>query len=50
MGLPICLTSDAHSVRHLTYAFDQAAELARSCGYREAMYLTHAGFVPGPMP
>lgn len=50
MGLPICLTSDAHSVRHLTYAFDQAAELARSCGYQEAMYLTQAGFVPGPLP
>lgn len=49
MGLPICLTSDAHSVRHLTYAFDQAAELARSCGYQEAMYLTRAGFVPGPL-
>lgn len=49
MGLPICLTSDAHSARHLTYAFDLAAQLARSCGYEEAMYLTRAGFVPGPL-
>lgn len=49
MGFPICLTSDAHSVRHVMYAFDQAAELARSCGYQEAMYLTRSGFVPGPL-
>ena len=50
LGLPICITSDAHSVRHLMYDFDQAAQLARSCGYQEAMYLTRAGFVPGPLP
>lgn len=49
LGLPICITSDAHSTRHLRYGFDQAAELARSCGYEEAMYLTRQGFVPGPL-
>lgn len=49
MGFPICLTSDAHSVRHVMYAFDRAAELARSCGYQQAMYLTREGFVPGPL-
>ena len=47
LGLPICITSDAHSTGHLTYAFDQAAHLAQSCGYQESMYLTRAGFVPG---
>lgn len=50
MGFPICLTSDAHSARHLMYAFDQAARLARACGYGEAMYLTKKGFVPAPLP
>ena len=50
MGLPICITSDAHSGQHLTYAFAQGAELARSCGYKEAMYLTRTGFMPGPLP
>ena len=50
MGLPICITSDAHSGQHLLYAFTQGAELARSCGYKEAMYLTRTGFVPGPLP
>lgn len=49
MGFSICLTSDAHSARHLTYAFDQAAQLAKSCGYQEAMYLTRTGFVPGAL-
>lgn len=48
MGLPICLTSDAHSARHLMYAFDRAAGLARSCGYEECMYLTRTGVRPRP--
>lgn len=50
VGLPICITSDAHSADHLMYAFDQAARLARSCGYGEAMYLTRDGFTAGPLP
>lgn len=50
MGFPICITSDAHSAGQLMYAFDQAARLARACGYEEAMYLTGKGFVPGPLP
>ena len=50
LGLPICLTSDAHSRQHLMYAFAQGAQLARSCGYGEAMYLTRAGFALGPLP
>ena len=42
--LPICITSDAHSASALLYAFPQAEELARSCGYRERMVLTRRGF------
>ena len=45
-GVPICITSDSHSAETLLYAFPLAAELARSCGYRERMVLTGQGFVP----
>ena len=34
----------------LTYGYRAAAELARSCGFRESMYLTEGGFQPGPLP
>ncbi len=44
--IPICITSDCHDRANLLYAFPQAAELARSCGYREQMVLTCQGFVP----
>ncbi len=47
--LPICITSDSHSVDTLLCAFPQAEQLARSCGYRERMVLTKAGFVPVPL-
>lgn len=49
MGIPICITSDAHSAKDLMYGFSHAAELARACGYQEVMYLTRQGFVPGPL-
>ena len=42
--IPICITSDCHSRANLLCAFVQAAELARSCGYREQMVLTRRGF------
>ena len=45
-SLPICITSDCHDRSNLLYAFLQAEELARSCGYRERMVLTGQGFVP----
>lgn len=45
-GLPICITSDCHRADTLLYAFGQAEELARSCGYRERMVLTRRGFQP----
>jgi histidinol-phosphatase (PHP family) len=44
--IPICITSDCHRADALLYAFDQAEELARSCGYRERMVLTRRGFQP----
>jgi len=48
-NIPICITSDAHNAKDLLHAFDAAAELARSCGYRETMYLTSQGFTPGSL-
>lgn len=48
-NLPICITSDCHDCANLLYAFPQAEELARSCGYREQMALTSQGFVPEPL-
>ncbi len=42
----ICITSDSHSADTIFYAFDQARELARSCGFREAWILTKSGFMP----
>lgn len=44
MGGRICVTSDSHSADTVACAFAQAAELARSCGFREAMVLTPEGF------
>ena len=37
-GERICLSSDAHDVRHLNQGFCQAAELLRSLGYRYLFY------------
>lgn len=46
MGGRIILTADAHSAAAVTYAYDRAAELARTAGYREHTLLTQRG----PMP
>lgn len=48
-NIPICVTGDSHSAAALLYAFPQAVELARSCGYREQMALTKEGFVPAAL-
>lgn len=48
-NIPICITSDAHNAKNLLHAFDAAAELARSCGYRETMVLTQQGFAARPL-
>ncbi len=44
--IPICITGDSHSAQALLYAFPQARELARSCGYREQMVFTGQSFIP----
>ena len=41
-GMKITLGSDAHKPEHVAYAFDRAAELARSVGWT-----THTAFVRG---
>ena len=48
-AIPICITSDTHSAQTLMHEFSLAAQLAQSCGYQEAMYLTKQGFVSGPL-
>ncbi len=40
----ICIASDSHSADTLTFAFNQAAELARACGFHETAVLTRDGF------
>ena len=46
IGGNVCLTSDAHSVHGVGYAFLQSLELARDCGFKELWFLTDQGFVP----
>ena len=45
-GGRVCITSDSHSAQTILYAFGQAAELARSCGFQETWVLTERGFIP----
>ncbi len=45
-GGRVCITSDTHSDGTVACAFSQAAELAASCGFREAWVLTGDGFRP----
>lgn len=45
-GGRVCITSDSHSADTIFYAFGQARELARSCGFRETWVLTEGGFAP----
>jgi len=42
----ICITSDTHSAGTIFHAFDEARELAKSCGYKESWILTKDGFIP----
>ena len=44
-GARVCLTSDSHSADTIVHAFSQAAELAKSCGFREVQVLTEHGFI-----
>ena len=45
-GCRICITSDTHSASTVLHAFDQARELAKSCGFHESWILTKTGFIP----
>lgn len=49
-NLPICICADSHSANTLLYAFREAAELARSCGYKECMYWDGKHFYPDQLP
>jgi histidinol-phosphatase (PHP family) len=44
-GGEIILSSDSHDGQSIGYKFDQARELARSCGFRYAKTLTADGFI-----
>lgn len=43
-GGEIILSSDSHDLASIGYKFDDAAELAKSCGFRYAKTLTRNGF------
>jgi len=46
IGCKIVISSDCHDKEYLTCQFSEAAELARSCGFKEFYNLTENGFVP----
>jgi len=46
LGFGAVITSDCHNCNHLDQNFEQAAQLLRSCGFRERFVLTDNGFVP----
>ena len=48
-GCRICLSSDTHSAGTVLFAFEQARELARDCGYTEQWVLGEKGFYPVPL-
>lgn len=49
LGGRITLTSDCHRAEWIDYGFDQAAQLARSCGFRETWIWKDGGFVSVPL-
>ena len=46
LGFGAVITSDCHDCTKLDMQFDQAAQLLRSCGFKERFVLTDDGFVP----
>lgn len=44
LGGSVIITSDCHQVKGLSWAFDQAAELARDCGFRYGKVLRNGVF------
>lgn len=49
MGGQVILTADAHSPETVIFGYRQAAELARTAGYRESVLLTDRGWEPCPL-
>ncbi len=47
-GVPITLSSDAHSASHLTFAYDKAREAAREAGYATLSYNTCGVWIQEP--
>lgn len=48
-GASIVLSSDCHDKGKLLYAYDEAVELAKSCGFRTARTLTAGGWREEPL-
>ncbi len=46
---PITLTSDAHTVETIDFAFDRVAAMLREMGFKQLMALGGTGFVPVPL-
>ena len=44
LGFGVVITSDCHNKTMLDYKFDEAAELLKSCGFKEKYVLTDCGF------
>ncbi len=49
LGFGVVISSDCHQVHLMDCYFAEAAELLKSCGYREKHILTKEGFVPVPL-
>lgn len=45
LGFGVVITSDCHERAKLDYKFNEAAELLKSCGFKEKYILTDQGFV-----
>lgn len=46
IGGRICISSDSHSAKDLTCGFEQAEQIARSCGFTELWEFNGSGFEP----
>ena len=44
LGFGAVITSDCHDKTKLDYKFNEAAELLKSCGFKEKYILTDQGF------
>lgn len=46
LGFGAVITSDCHDAHYLDCGFSEAAELLRTCGFKEQFVLTKDGFIP----